>query len=474
MMDEWSFDLSELGPEVAAFTGDIGGDILAGMQFDAGSDWGSQVDPNTFNFSDYKFDDIDNILAQIDPASLGDFVADLGLAGSDLESVLDLGGGTGFLTGASDMGASVDSVLRNYSPEELDAMLQQDLGWSMGAEGRYGSQDLGAQGTLNDKGELVIGGYDRPGGYTSQWQTTPSGERVFLNDESGYFEGKPVDQTGIAVGKDGSTRALTTSQIQDMIKKGELNTFKSGYFGATGGTKIAPGGGITTTKDGITYVLKPDGNVYKTDDGKVVKDTKTITEIIKQIQQTGGAGGVSTKPGTNQNLLGSLLPLLLMMMAMRDKGGSSGASNAVIPALTATQKQTPYTQQQQAPGYRPGQGGITYFNPVQYAPRMAGGGIVDLARMLAAQRMAKGGQGRLLQGKGDGVSDDIPAMIGSNQPARLARGEYVVDARTVAELGNGSTDAGAERLDEMRKRVHAKRKKAGVGQDSKAYKHLPA
>ena len=65
-------------------------------------------------------------------------------------------------------------------------------------------------------------------------------------------------------------------------------------------------------------------------------------------------------------------------------------------------------------------------------------------------------------------------MIGTNQPARLARGEYVVDARTVAELGNGSTDAGAERLDEMRKRVHQKRKKAGVGQDSKAYKTLPA
>jgi len=50
----------------------------------------------------------------------------------------------------------------------------------------------------------------------------------------------------------------------------------------------------------------------------------------------------------------------------------------------------------------------------------------------------------------------------------------VVDARTVAELGNGSTDAGAERLDEMRKRVHQKRRKAGVGQDSKAYKTLPA
>ena len=101
---------------------------------------------------------------------------------------------------------------------------------------------------------------------------------------------------------------------------------------------------------------------------------------------------------------------------------------------------------------------------------MAHGGIVNLINA-----MARGGRpSRLLQGRGDGVSDSIPAVIGTNQPARLARGEYVVDARTVAELGNGSTDAGAERLDEMRKRVHQKRRKAGVGQDSKAYKTLPA
>jgi hypothetical protein len=52
--------------------------------------------------------------------------------------------------------------------------------------------------------------------------------------------------------------------------------------------------------------------------------------------------------------------------------------------------------------------------------------------------------GRLLKGPGDGVSDSIPATIGrKQQPARLADGEFVVPARIVSELGNGSTDAGA-------------------------------
>jgi hypothetical protein len=54
--------------------------------------------------------------------------------------------------------------------------------------------------------------------------------------------------------------------------------------------------------------------------------------------------------------------------------------------------------------------------------------------------------GRLLKGPGDGVSDSIPASIGDRQPARLADGEFVVPARIVSELGNGSTEAGARKL----------------------------
>ena len=86
--------------------------------------------------------------------------------------------------------------------------------------------------------------------------------------------------------------------------------------------------------------------------------------------------------------------------------------------------------------------------------------------------------GQLLRGPGDGVSDDIPAQIGARQPARLADGEFVVPARVVSELGNGSTDAGAKRLYAMMDRVQNNRRKSvGKGKvavDSKAYKHLPA
>jgi len=86
--------------------------------------------------------------------------------------------------------------------------------------------------------------------------------------------------------------------------------------------------------------------------------------------------------------------------------------------------------------------------------------------------------GRLLKGPGDGVSDSIPAVIGRKQPARLADGEFVIPARIVSELGNGSTEAGARKLYAMMERVQKQRgKTVGKGKvavNSKASKHLPA
>jgi hypothetical protein len=86
--------------------------------------------------------------------------------------------------------------------------------------------------------------------------------------------------------------------------------------------------------------------------------------------------------------------------------------------------------------------------------------------------------GQLLKGPGDGVSDSIPASINKKQPARLADGEFVIPARIVSELGNGSTEAGAKRLYGMMDRIQAGRSKTvgkdKVAVDSKARKHLPA
>ena len=69
-------------------------------------------------------------------------------------------------------------------------------------------------------------------------------------------------------------------------------------------------------------------------------------------------------------------------------------------------------------------------------------------------------------------------MIGQKQHARLADGEFVVPARIVSELGNGSTEAGARQLYAMMDRVQNARKKAmgkdKVATNTKASRLLPA
>lgn len=118
-------------------------------------------------------------------------------------------------------------------------------------------------------------------------------------------------------------------------------------------------------------------------------------------------------------------------------------------------------------------GGSPQQNPQigQQSFGMANGGAVPGQYNLGAYSDG----GRLLKGPGDGVSDSIPAIIGQKQPARLATGEFVIPARIVSELGNGSTEAGAQRLYEMMKRVQQTRRKTkNVAANTNAAKYLPA
>ena len=125
-----------------------------------------------------------------------------------------------------------------------------------------------------------------------------------------------------------------------------------------------------------------------------------------------------------------------------------------------------------------------YKNGGMATPMMADGGmaepsfytygtVVDPMQMMTnSQGMAQGGMaqgglhvptvegrhdyraGSRVMGEGDGQSDDIPAM--------LADGEYVFDADTVAQLGNGSSKAGSDMLDKFREEIRAHKRSAPV------------
>jgi len=100
-------------------------------------------------------------------------------------------------------------------------------------------------------------------------------------------------------------------------------------------------------------------------------------------------------------------------------------------------------------------------------PRFAGGGLGSL------QQYAVGG--KLVNGAGDGMSDDIKANISGVQEARLADGEFVIPADVVSHLGNGSTDAGAKQLYAMMDRIRkARTGRSRQAPEVNARKYMPA
>jgi len=80
-------------------------------------------------------------------------------------------------------------------------------------------------------------------------------------------------------------------------------------------------------------------------------------------------------------------------------------------------------------------------NPNQYEKPYAEGGSI----------------GRYLQGGTDGMADEIPAQIGEDQPAALSHGEFVIPADVVSHLGNGNSDAGAQKLYDMMDKIREAR-----------------
>jgi hypothetical protein len=446
---------------------DFGSLDSSGFSFDSID---SMINDAALGLGDFDFGNIDIgglDLPQdfnFDPSSL----SNIDMSATDLDALLDSMGAQG-IAGLDDVAlgdAMALADMGDFGPLNTYGMTDQQLAFRDDLMKSGGQEMQITPDNLDSFDATMTDIMQNRGGFTSGYQTVGP-DRIMVRD----------DGTGIGVRENGESFGLSVKDVGNLIKAGKLNTFDSGYNTATGGNKIAPGGGSSVVlNNGQKGTLTTSGKVIDTNTGKVIGTNSDVKTVVTQdgdgrtITTTPGSNVTGTRgtgvlPGKKQANMGALLPILLALLAMNKGGGGGGGGGkgAVIPGLTATQRQTPYAQQQRAPGYRPGQGGVNYFEQTQFTPRMAAGG----------------GIGGLLSGPGDGVSDSIPAVIdggmaGGGQPAKLARGEYILDARTVAAVGNGSTDAGAERLDKMRENILRDDRQTGVGEDSKAYRHLMA
>jgi hypothetical protein len=86
-----------------------------------------------------------------------------------------------------------------------------------------------------------------------------------------------------------------------------------------------------------------------------------------------------------------------------------------------------------------------------------------LQQLKAKLSQASPSQGRFIQGPGTGQSDQVPARIDNGQEARLSDGEFVIPSDAVSGLGDGSSKAGAKRLQGMVDKVR-KQKTGRTGQ----------
>jgi hypothetical protein len=115
-------------------------------------------------------------------------------------------------------------------------------------------------------------------------------------------------------------------------------------------------------------------------------------------------------------------------------------------------QQMPTQMPQQTPQGMPQQG--TMPQQQGMPPPMRKGGLPHISNVPMTQGRMDFRQGSAVHGEGDGQSDDIPAM--------LADGEYVIDSETVAQIGNGSTKAGAQALDKFREGIRAHKRSAPI------------
>jgi len=170
----------------------------------------------------------------------------------------------------------------------------------------------------------------------------------------------------------------------------------------------------------------------KTDTTTTDKDKLTLTDLLKAAIIAegligGGGGGGSGTSGT----------------------GTAGALNPTftekLPTTTFNVNPSPFGSLPAGySGTAFGRGSLNAAADVpQYGGVLPPGFNPQTFEWLGPQKKAWGGYAEGgVDGPGDGRSDSIPAQ--------LSDGEYVIDAETVALLGNGSSKAGARMLDQFR------------------------
>jgi hypothetical protein len=413
----------------------------------------------------------------------------------DITKGLGIGQGTSASTGGGDNTVSLSGS--GPAPIVVSGYNTPSLGLSVGsASPRTNTVEPKP---LDIEGGTTISGTNAPVGGLSTLANTPLGSTVDSNIIN--VLGSPlINGTGINIGNIGGG-GLSTVTATDLAPKTNVTATEDNPITVTGnGSTLMPSVNVpigTNTSSISDVNLKPLTDGTKTDDDTItVTGGKTIPGVvapfgsgdIKPIDLTktdlteaekkkleledylrlsskvvgllgnlvgdGGedAGSAGTYGGGGT---GRLNPIFSAKLPSAGGLGTIGANRTVRPMgdvdwLTYGQRPELNFYDYAAQAALP----TPVTQPIPNNP--AGPIMADRD----PTRFAKGGRTEFaVNGLGTGRSDDIPAV--------LSDGEYVIDAETVALLGDGSSKAGAKKLDELRVKVRKhKGKKLAKGRFS--------
>lgn len=356
-----------------------------------------------------------------------------------------------------------------------------------------GYKDVGStygavnQGLLQDMTGQYISGQA-----ANDWRAR-SGDQPFAN----IYQGSPFQAAPVTHAQSGGHMKKRQSALDDLYRGsfadrerhydsgGYVNYFTPSYTNMTQETPSLNWDPSLQTPDTSQFASDP-SNIYAAPGNLANPSNDPYGYGITP--SGGGGGGLSALQSLAQQhpslQYAALLPLLAGALGIGQSkpasapflppGFASGVAGGAMPTVNPASMRTQAQVNPNTDWYTYGQHPETQFynnnalpqtsgySPFSAAPQMPtmqpnfNGGVLNRPVMAKGGALGQGFDSEAGDdyvqdpGHGDGTSDDIPA--------KLSGGEYVMDAGTVSMLGNGSNDAGARALDQLRQRV---RKHAG-------------
>ena len=336
---------------------------------------------------------------------------------------------------------------------------------------REGSYDDGTVDTTDTTGgddyvagadESVSGNYDP----NFSWGNAPgAGSNTVVDATTGNITYKYEDGSSMTVGPNGSPISSTDSPTAsgNSVAYNRALTWANSNLGSTAGKVFAnmmknPGASLITAMAAAkAFAGDDDTGGYNVPIPKLDAVTQQI-EYNDPNRRPGSAGRQYTTD-----------PRYVAQGDATNLAAAQAASNAQKAGILAAYKPTT------APAVNPyaGQMAMKYNTPAVAAGTASTGASAGLPAIPTQQQlmdpnyninsigMADGGiamaKGRYLRGGTDGMADKISTSIDGGQKAALSHGEFVIPADVVSHLGNGNSDAGADKLYAMMDRIREAR-----------------